>query len=119
MQATRRAFLLGGAAAIAGTKVTEARTFASRPWGVAPSDRIAGGVIGCNGRGSSDLTSLLKLPEVECVALCDVDRNVRERRAQDVEQTTGTKPALYEDFRRVLDDGNIDAVVIGTPDHWH
>ena len=119
MQATRRAFLLGGAAAIAGAKLTEARTFASRPWGVAPSDRIAVGVIGCNGMGYSDLTSLLKLPEVECVALCDVDRNVLERRAQDVEQTTGTKPALYEDFRRVLDDDNIDAVVIGTPDHWH
>ena len=69
--------------------------------------------------GFSDLRSILKVPEVECGALCDVDASVLNRRADDVEEATGGRPALYSDFRRLLEDSSIDAVIIGTPDHWH
>ncbi len=86
---------------------------------VAPSDQVRVGVIGCNGMGFSDLRSILKVPEVECGALCDVDASVLNRRADDVEEATGGRPALYSDFRRLLEDSSIDAVIIGTPDHWH
>ena len=86
---------------------------------VAPSDQVRVGVIGCNGMGFQDLRSILKIPEVECGALCDVDASVLNRRADHVEQDTGVRPPLYSDFRGLLEDPDIDAVIIGTPDHWH
>ena len=86
---------------------------------VAASDRVRVGVIGCNGMGFSNLRSILKIPEVECGALCDVDASVLNLRAGEVESATGVRPARYADFRRLLEDPNIDAVIIATPDHWH
>ncbi len=86
---------------------------------IAPSDQVRVGVIGCNGMGFSNLRSILKIPEVSCAALCDVDASVLDRRAGEVEEMTGARPDLHGDFRRVLDDRDIDAVIIGTPDHWH
>ena len=86
---------------------------------VAPSDRVRVGVIGCNGMGNADIRSMLKVAEVECAALCDVDESVLETRADEIEELTGTRPATVADFRRLLDDPDIDAVIIGTPDHWH
>ncbi len=86
---------------------------------VAPSDQVRVGVIGINGMGFTNLRSILKIPEVECGALCDVDASVLNRRALEVEDATGRKPVLYSDFRLLLEDSDIDAVIIGTPDHWH
>jgi predicted dehydrogenase len=86
---------------------------------VAPSDQVRVGLIGCNGMGFHNLGSILKVPEVECAALCDVDDSVLNRRAAEVESNTGVKPTLYSDFRGLLEDPDIDAVIIGTPDHWH
>jgi predicted dehydrogenase len=86
---------------------------------VAPSDQIRVGAIGINGMGYTDLLAILEVPEVECAALCDVDASVLEERAGEVEEETGTRPAVYADFRRLLEDPDIDAVIIGTPDHWH
>src|SRR6185312_5768376 len=60
-----------------------------------------------------------QFPEVECVALCDVDENVLNKRATEVEKMKGKKPKLYKDYRQVLEDKNVNAVIIGTPDHWH
>lgn len=86
---------------------------------VAPSDRIRVGLVGCNGMGFTDLRTHLNIPEVEAVALCDVDSNVLEKRAAEVEEMAGKKPATYGDFRRIIDDKDIDVVIVGTPDHWH
>ncbi|GAB3173926.1 Gfo/Idh/MocA family protein [Telluribacter humicola] len=86
---------------------------------VAPSDKLQLGVIGCNGMGRNDLLSHLKMSEVECVALADVDQNVLYRQALDVEKIQGSCPALYKDYRELLDNQDVDAVIIGTPDHWH
>jgi predicted dehydrogenase len=91
----------------------------ARPGRVAPSDQVRVGVIGVNGMGFENLRSALKIPEVECGALCDVDASVLNRRVSQVEQQTGIKPKPYSDFRELLDDPDIDAVIIGTPDHWH
>jgi predicted dehydrogenase len=85
---------------------------------VAPSDRLNVAAIGINGMGWADLTALLKLPEVQCVALCDVDKNVLDKRVAELAQK-GMKVKAYSDYRKLLEDKNIDAVVIGTPDHWH
>jgi predicted dehydrogenase len=86
----------------------------------APSDRINVGVIGCNGQGFADLVAFLEHPQVECLALCDVDESVLNRRAVDVEKIRGRKPAnLYKDWRKLIDNKDINVVIIGTPDHWH
>ena len=86
---------------------------------IAPSDQIRYGVIGCNGMGWSNMRSHLQMGQVECVALCDVDQSVLDKRSQDVFDLRGKKPKQYKDYRALLDQSDIDAVVIGTPDHWH
>ncbi len=86
---------------------------------VSPNEKINFGVIGCNGMGWSDMNSTLKNSEVDCIALCDVDQNVLEKRSDDVKKITGKKPILYNDYRKLLDNKDIDAIIIGTPDHWH
>jgi predicted dehydrogenase len=86
----------------------------------APSERINVGLIGCNGMGFSDLSTFLEHPQVECIALCDVDESVLNRRAADVEKIRGKKPAnLYKDWRKLIDNKDIHLVIVGTPDHWH
>jgi len=86
---------------------------------VGANDRVIVGLIGCNGQGFEDLKAFLKQPNVVCGALCDVDQNVLYKRAAEVEKLTGKKPALYGDFRKLLEQKDIDSVIIGTPDHWH
>lgn len=84
-----------------------------------PNDTVRIGVIGCNNMGWSDLTSILTHSGVACVALCDIDSRVLNKRAAELEKKTGKKAALYGDYRKLLDNKDIDAVIIGTPDHWH
>ncbi|WP_247236234.1 Gfo/Idh/MocA family protein [Telluribacter sp. SYSU D00476] len=86
---------------------------------VSANDKLQLGVIGCNGMGWSDLRSHLQLSDVECVALADVDQSVLDKRAVDVEKIQGKRPALYKDYRKMLENKDLDAVIIGTPDHWH
>ncbi|HPC99498.1 MAG TPA: Gfo/Idh/MocA family oxidoreductase, partial [Bacteroidales bacterium] len=87
--------------------------------GISPADKIRVALIGGNSMGWNDLDSFLKNKEVECVALCDVDRNVLNKRTDDVVKLRGTKPRLYVDYRKMLESKDIDVVIIGTPDHWH
>ncbi len=86
----------------------------------APSNKVKVALIGCRSMGFSNLSNFLKYPEVECVALCDIDDEWLNKRAADVEKSTGKKVKhLYKDWRKVIDNKDIDAVIIGTPDHWH
>ncbi|MCG6187650.1 Gfo/Idh/MocA family protein [Maribellus maritimus] len=86
-----------------------------------PAEKIRVALIGCRSQGFSDLKSFItdKKNNVDCVAICDVDSNILEERAAEVEKITETKPLTYSDFREVLDNPDVDAVIIGTPDHWH
>jgi predicted dehydrogenase len=86
---------------------------------VAPSDRIRVGAIGVRGMGSSNMGSMLDIDGVECAALCDVDGNVLGERVKSFEELTDSKPDAYADYRKLLEDDEIDAVIIATPDHWH
>ncbi|MCH5600752.1 Gfo/Idh/MocA family oxidoreductase [Niabella ginsengisoli] len=85
---------------------------------VSPNDKIGVGVIGCKGMGWSDLTALLKVPEVTCVAICDIDEDILNQRKADLDKLN-IKPKLYGDYRKLLADKDVDVVVVGTPDHWH
>jgi predicted dehydrogenase len=77
------------------------------------------GLIGCNGMGFSNLQRHIKIQGVECVAICDVDQTVLNKRATEVEKIQGYKPTLYNDYRKLLEDKSINYVIIGSPDHWH
>lgn len=86
---------------------------------VGANDQINAGLIGCNGMGFSNLVSLLKISEVNVVAFCDVDQKVLERRTADLQKAGVKKPKWYKDYRKLLENKDIDFVIIGTPDHWH
>src|SRR5262249_48159109 len=79
-----------------------------------PSERIRIGVIGVGGQGTGNMKAHLK----NVVAVCDVDSDHLGKAKAAVEKAGG-KCAAYGDFRKLLDDKNVDAVVISTPDHWH
>jgi predicted dehydrogenase len=86
------------------------------------NDRIRIGLIGCGGMGRSNLRDFVKLPNVECVALCDVDDAQvakTQKEILDVDTVKQTAELTTRDFRHVLDRKDIDAVIVATPDHWH
>ena len=115
---TRRAFLKNTAITTAGLSLVPSLSGALV--GCAPSDRINIGLIGCNGMGFADLSAFLGHSQVECIGLCDIDESVLNRRAVDVEKMRGKKPAnLYKDWRKLIDNKDINVVIVGTPDHWH
>jgi len=115
---TRRVFIKNTAITTAALGLVP--TFSSALAGCAPSDRINVGVIGCNGQGFADLVPFLDHKNVECLALCDIDESVLNRRAADVEKIRGKKPSnLYKDWRKLIDNKDINVVIVGTPDHWH
>ncbi|MBI5085764.1 MAG: Gfo/Idh/MocA family oxidoreductase [Acidobacteria bacterium] len=87
--------------------------------GTAPSDRIRVGFIGLGGMGTGRLNGFMKHPDVVAAAVCDLDSTHLSRATALVEKTQGHKPAAYHDFRKLLDDKDIDAVMVATPDHWH
>jgi len=117
---SRRQFLkaagqgsLGVAAGLALPNIFLNRTKAAT--GQNPSELIRVGFIGTGGQGMSNLRALMK----NAVAVCDVDKNHLENARRAVEKATGRNPAVYSDYRRLLEDKSIDAVCISTPDHWH
>ncbi|HEY4335819.1 MAG TPA: Gfo/Idh/MocA family oxidoreductase [Puia sp.] len=120
----RRSFLQQSSALVGGAILTSAFDLAPfsrlRKYASA-SDRIRVGAIGLNGMGWSDLRAALKVPGVEVAALCDIDKNVLDKRMNDLSKmgidTSGIR--TYGDYRKVLDQKDIDVVIIGTPDHWH
>ena len=83
------------------------------------NDRINIGLIGCRSMGWTDLLNAINVPGVECVALCDIDKNILDSRAAELTKNKGKKPEIYGDYRKLLERKDIDAVLIGTPDHWH
>jgi predicted dehydrogenase len=86
---------------------------------VAASDKVNLAFMGVRGRGKSLAEQFAALPEVNIPYLCDVDQNVFGPAAKIVEGKKGAKPELIADIRKALDDKNVDAIVIATPDHWH
>ena len=85
----------------------------------APNDRITVAIAGVRGRGGGLLSTLAGLPDVDVKYVCDIDQNARESRAAAVKQQSGKQPHAINDFRAALDDDAVDALVLGTPDHWH
>ena len=121
---SRRRFLQHSSALIGGTALLSALdnpAFAIFKNSFSPAEQINIGAIGINGMGWANVTSALKQAGVNVVALCDVDRNVLEKRMDDLAKLNvdTSKVKTYGDYRKMLEQKDIDAVIIGTPDHWH
>ena len=112
----RRHFIQSTSAYIAGAALLPKTLSATKS--IAPGDKINIAAIGINGMGWSDLQSMIKNPQAQCIALCDVDKNVLDKRVAELAKRD-IKVTTYSDYRKVLDNKEIDAVIIGTPDHWH
>ncbi len=76
-------------------------------------------VVGCGGRGGSHVNGWPRVPNVEIVALCDVDQAHIAAKLKTLESKGLKTPATYVDFRKLLEDKSIDAVSLATPNHWH
>lgn len=112
---TRRRFLASAAALGAAPLILPSRLLGED----APSRVINLGHIGTGGQGTGLLRTFVNVPGARSVAVCDPYRQRREAAAAHVKQVQGHEPKLYNDFRELLADDAIDAVVIATPDHWH
>lgn len=86
--------------------------------GKSPNERVTVGVMGLQ-RGQSLVTSFSKEPNVEVRYLCDVDSGRLSSCARKHQDTSGKSAKQVVDFRRILDDPNVDALVCAAPNHWH
>ena len=120
----RRKFLSDSSRIAAGSLLLSslsADVFAIHKTRFSAADQINIGAIGVNGMGWSDTKSILKIPGVNLVAICDVDKNVIDKRMGELAAMNidAAKVKTYGDYRKLLENKDIDAVIIGTPDHWH
>ena len=86
---------------------------------VSPTDSINVALIGCRNMGFGILQHHLSNPGVNCVAMCDIDDSILNERSAEIRKKFNQSPKLYKDFRKLLEQKDIDAVIVGTPDHWH
>ncbi len=112
----RRSFVKKAALATAATPLLWGT---SKSWAGA-NDRVNIAVIGIRGQGKSHISAYQNLDNVSVMALCDVDENLFPERVQKYYIDKGLpKPKEYHDIRKLLEDKDIDAVSIVTPNHWH
>ncbi|MCK4292113.1 MAG: Gfo/Idh/MocA family oxidoreductase [Planctomycetes bacterium] len=85
----------------------------------AANEKVIVGVMGLGGRGTYLATSFARRADTDVAYLCDADsrRFARAKKATEAVQTR--KPKLVQDFRRILDDKDVDVLINATPDHWH
>ncbi len=87
--------------------------------GSSVNDRVTVGVIGPGGMGSHHVRELVKRDDVRVAWVCDVDAQRTGKASEVVSNETKVSPRTTSDMRHVLDDSDVDAVFIATPDHWH
>jgi predicted dehydrogenase len=119
--ATRRQFLHHAALTAFGVSLTPVipADLLAMKRRISPNEKLVIGLIGCNNMGFYDARDFLLQPEVVLAAMCDVDKNVLETRSKDILELQDQKPDHYKDYRKLLERKDIDAVIVGTPDHWH
>ena len=116
---TRRRFVGTVASAVAFPYIIPASALGmeDRP---SPSNRITLGCIGMGNRGNADMNAAMGFSEIQVVAICDVGASKCEAAKARVDGKYDNKDcAAYSDFREITRCGDIDAVLIATPDHWH
>lgn len=114
---SRRKFMKGALYGAAGTS-----TFCSLPANAkvkGANEDIRVAVIGCGGRGGGHVNASLGHKNVRVAGVCDADYKRNESNANRVASKQGSKPKIYEDYRELCTDKDIDAVMIATPNHLH
>jgi predicted dehydrogenase len=86
---------------------------------VGANNRVRLGLIGCGWRGGQLFKEFNKLPDIEFVAIADPDTACMDKVAAMAPDNTGAKLARHVDYRKLLEQPDIDAVVIASPNHWH
>jgi predicted dehydrogenase len=114
---TRRQALARSAGAVAAVAAAPALALARAR--VPASERVRIAIIGCGGMGTRHVEALAVNPHCEIVAVCDCFQPRFENAVGVVEKLSGKAPEGVQDFRRVLDRPDIDAIFAPTPDHWH
>ena len=84
-----------------------------------PAEKLNVAVMGLNGRGMVPAHAFAAGTNTTVGYLCDVDSQVLAKALGEVSKLQAGPPKTVTDFRRILDDKSIDAIVIATPDHWH
>lgn len=84
-----------------------------------PSEKMVVAVMGLNGRGMVHAQAFARGRNTTLAYLCDVDSKVLAKALAEIAPLQATPPKTVGDFRRVLDDKNVDAIAMATPDHWH
>jgi len=115
---TRRKFLDTLAVGAAGLAVgTTAKSYAQI---MGSNDRLNFAVIGLNGRAYAHLAALEANKSTARIShVCDVDSNILKKFADATQQHMGEAPAAEKDFRKILEEKDVDAITIAAPDHWH
>ncbi len=110
----RREFLVGTAGlAVAANARSYSQILGS-------NQRLNFAVIGLNSRGYAHLSALQANKQSACISyVCDVDSNILEKFAAETKRAMGEAPATDKDFRKILEQKNVDAISIASPDHWH
>jgi predicted dehydrogenase len=112
---SRRSFLKQSSVVAAGVAL------AGRPLvrAAAAKEKVSVAVIGCNARGMVHIAGYLAVPNAEISYICDVDTRAIEKGIAAVTKKQTRKPKGVQDLRKVLEDPEVDAISIATPDHWH
>lgn len=113
-QLTRRRFLAASASAAAFIAAPRVRANS-----VSANEKINIACMGVRGRGDSVMRTFAAQPDVHLLYICDIDQGVLSSRASAMEKQTGRPVKGVVDYREVLDDKNVHALVVTTPDHWH
>ena len=117
---TRRGFLKRAGGAAIGFPYIVSSAALGRAGGTAASERIVMGFIGVGGRGGGLLKNFISFDDVQVAAICDVKKARRDGARNTVDKHYGKKVCrAYVDFREVCARSDIDAIVIGSTDHWH
>ena len=115
--ASRRDFIKIAGAGVATTALTATASSYANILGA--NDRVRVAVCGVRGRGNDHIHGFSHVPGTELAALCDIDENVSQQRVGEIEKRGLPKPKSYVDIRKLLEDKEIDAISIATPNHWH
>ena len=107
------------ATALAGDSFLSLASAAPKKKVIGANDKINIGVIGVNSRGKALATNFSKMPGCEVGFLCDCDSDALARCQEAISKVAGKTPKGEKDIRKFLENRDIDAVVIATPDHWH
>lgn len=112
IEPNRRTFLQQASTRLVGLTALSAKS----ALGNSPDRKLTVGLIGCGGRGTHDTRLFKNSDNVEIAYVCDPDAG---RLASAAKSFAVPADRAISDLRRMLDDSSLDAVIVGTPDHWH